>query len=93
MSKSYKKYPVVRQEKINKTDKKINNRKIRHQRIDYSLKGGMYQKLMVGDWHYIWTKQDAIKKYNSCQDNKFFIKQFPTLEDYIDFWEKCCVRK
>lgn len=90
MAKSYKKYPIVKQEKV---DKKIWNRKIRRLDIDFSFKGSLYKKLIPNwdTWQYPWFLDEAIDKYNNSSN--FPNEEFPTLESYIEFWKRCCVRK
>ena len=85
MGKSYKKYPIVRQERV---DKKIWNRAIRRANLDYSLHGSQYKKLMVNfdTWAYMWTLEDAIDSYIPS-------KRFPTLDSWINYWKKVCYRK
>lgn len=96
-SKSYKKYPIVKQEKVDKT---LWNHKIRNLKIEkifeenwedeslFSLKGKQYQKIFPNwnTWQYIWTLEDAIENYHP---NNYF----PTLESWIEYWKKCCFRK
>lgn len=92
MGKSYKKFPVVRQEKI---DKKQYNRKIRHLKSIDVLHGGQYKKLFIcDDWHYIWTKKDAINKYIESLELKIYPStKYNTLEEWLLYWEKCTKRK
>lgn len=51
MSRSYKRYPIVRQERVNK---KTWNRAIRNIKLNYSLKGSQYKKVMPNwdTWQY-----------------------------------------
>lgn len=51
MSRSYKRYPIVRQERANK---KTWNRAIRNIKLNYSLKGSQYKKVMPNwdTWQY-----------------------------------------
>ena len=89
MSKSYKKFPVVRQEKI---DKKESNRRLRNLDIDYCLKGNQYKKIAcVGwNWSYPWTLEEAIAMYETDERIQ---RMHPTKEDYINYWKRCCYRK
>lgn len=85
MSRSYKKTPVIKQEKV---DKKIWNRTLRRKKLSYSLKGSQYKKVMANwnSWQYLWTIEDAINGYIPS-------KHFPTLQSYIEYWKKLCYRK
>lgn len=85
MAKSYKKFPIVRQERV---DKKNWNRKIRNLDIDYCLRGSQYKKIEPNwdNWSYRWSLEEAIDCYKPN-------KQFPTLESWINYWERCCKRK
>jgi hypothetical protein len=89
MSRSYKKFPVTRQDRV---DKKLRNKKLRHLNIDYSIKNGQYRKVIFGgwNWHYRWTLDEAIEDYTSHPEDH---KDFPTLESYIEYWKRCCYRK
>lgn len=89
MGKSYKKFPVVRQEK---TDKHLWNRKVRHTK--YLLQNSQYKKIMSNwdNWHYRWTKEEAIESYKKRYN--YFRDRYPTSKDFIDnYWKKICYRK
>ena len=90
MSKSYKKHPYIVQEKYTKLDKKIHNHQLRQKKIDYAIFGGEYKKIIsqTGNWKYLWTKKDAIESFK--QNGSRF---YSTLDEYINYWEKCCIRK
>lgn len=85
MSRSYKRYPIVRQERV---DKKTWNRAIRNIKLDYSLKGSQYKKVMLNwdTWKYHWTLEEAIKDYQPSE-------RFPTLVSWILYWKKLCLYK
>lgn len=84
MSKSYKKHPVIKQEKF---DKKAYNKIVRHSKLDYSLKGGQYKRLNSDtNWSYEWTLSEAIEKFEPSI-------RFPTLDLWIEYWKRCCLRK
>ena len=89
MAKSYKKFPIVKQEKV---DKKIWNKRLRRQKFDYSLCGSQYKKVFQNwdTWQYRWTKEDAIKEYHKYQHIQ---RMYPTLEEWINYWERLCHRK
>lgn len=85
MSRSYKKYPIIRQERV---DKKVWNRAVRNLELDYSLKGSQYKKIIPNfdTWAYRWTLEEAIKSYIPSS-------RYPTLESWIEYWKRCCYRK
>ena len=90
MGKSYKKFPVVRQEK---EDYHYLNRQIRHMKLEDEIpSGGAYRKIAskCGDWHYPWTKEQAIQEYNQYERIR---KKYETLEDWLNYWKSCVVRK
>lgn len=87
MSRSYKKYPKVKQEKV---DKVIWNRQLRRKLKDSELllRGSQYKKLFPNyeTWQYRWSLEDAIQDYEPSSS-------YPTLEDWIEYWKRCCYRK
>lgn len=85
MSRSYKKYPIIRQERV---DKKVWNRAVRNLELDYSLKGSQYKKIIPNfdTWAYRWTLEEAIKSYIPSS-------RYPTLESWIEYWKRCCYWK
>ena len=85
MSRSYKRYPIVRQERV---DKKTWNRAIRNIELNYSLKGSQYKKVMPNwdTWKYLWTLEEAVRDYQPS-------KRFPTLDSWILYWKKLCLYK
>ena len=85
MSRSYKKYPIIRQERV---DKKVWNRAVRNLKLDYSLRGSQYKKVMINfdTGAYRWTLEEAIKCYIPSN-------RYPTLESWVEYWKRCCYRK
>ena len=92
MSKSYKKYPIVKQEKFRRLDKKYWNRRIRNLDIDYCLNGSQYKKIFQNwnTWQYPWFLEDALKTYH---ENEYWQEEYPNVDDFINYWKRCCVRK
>lgn len=89
MGKSYRKFPVVRQERV---DKEIYNRRFRRLKDGVPYKGGQYKKkYVIDDWHYCWTKEDAILQYE--RDIEWLQDRYPTLDDWLQHWEKSVKRK
>ena len=89
MSKSYKKYPIVRQEK---EDYHYLNRKLRHDKLAEIPNGGSYRKYVdkCHEWKYIWTKEQDICQYN---EDEWIKERFPTLDEWINYWKTCVLRK
>lgn len=88
MSKSYRKYPIVKQEKENYH---YLNRQLRHDKLAKIPKGGAYRRIHSHlHWHYRWSKEQAIQNY--YEDNKIK-ERFPTLELWLNYWKSCCIRK
>lgn len=85
MSKSYKKYPIVRQERA---DSRQSNRYIRHN-IDYDMprKGKFHKKVHANgmNWAYYWSLEDAKKTY---YESEWFQKRFLTLKEYLIWYKK-----
>lgn len=84
MSESYKKHPVITQEKVNK---KLYNRWVRNLNLDYSLKGGQYKRLNSNaNYKYEWTLDKAIYDFKPSAE-------YPTLELWVEYWKTQCLRK
>lgn len=51
----------------------------------------------ICDYRYIWTKNDVIKLANEYQGSEnlrdLYRRIYGTVEDAIEFWKKCVVRK
>lgn len=102
MSRSYKKNPITKDNgKSKKTAKTFAVRKTRRKlkNLDYEIANGKayrkeFESWEIADYVTRWTKEDAINEYES-KSNKYcwFREQWPTLEDYLNYWEKCMHRK
>lgn len=57
MSRSYKRYPKVKQERLTKSDKIILNRRLRHLDIQVAYRGSQYKRRLPNweTWQYRWT--------------------------------------
>lgn len=90
MSRSYKKYPIVRQERV---DRRRSNRYIRHN-LDYELppRGSFHKKVRVDgfNWAYYWSLEDAKQLYKAVP---FLQKQYGTLEEYLIWYRKEVLNK
>lgn len=92
MSRSYKRYPKVKQEKLKKSDKVILNRRLRHLDVHQLFRGSQYKRRLPNweTWQYRWTWEDAIKDWHELD---YLREKYPTLESYRNYYEHCVVRK
>lgn len=92
MSRSYKKFPICK-DPAGKFMKRFANKKVRHT-LDIPS-GGSYKKCFeswdISDWCWIWTKDQAIKDWERAKDNSWVHQK--SLEEYLQYWEKCTKRK
>lgn len=106
MSRSYKKNPVVTDNKNSKDKKRIANQRFRRQiNLDDDMPARPRHKKYTESWDicdYKWrmTREEAIQWYNEqleWQKNKgslvYFLRRYPTLEAWLKYWEKCYRRK
>lgn len=100
MSRSYKKNPYVTDHKRRwtKEKKRLANQSFRQQIArEEELPARPQHKKYAESWDicdYKWrmTKKEAIDWYNQEASN-WFKKRYPTLEDWLKYWEKCYRRK
>ena len=89
MSRSYKKYPIVRQERV---DRCRSNRFIRHN-LDLELppRGKSYKKVHQDgfNWAYYWSLEDAKQLYKA---DPYLQKRY-TLEEYLIWYKKDILSK
>ena len=94
MSRSYKKYNIVKDPSA-KGMKKYANKKVR--RTKNVPNGKAYKKVFeswnISDYQWIWTREEAIETYNEAPADSWIKKHFETLEKYLIYWEKCVKRK
>lgn len=92
MSRSYKRYPKVKQEKLKKSDKVILNRRLRHLDVHQSFRGSQYKRRLPNweTWQYRWTWEDAVEDWYELD---YLRKEYPTLESYRNYYEHCVLRK
>ena len=84
MSRSYKKYPIVRQER---PDPKVSNRYVRHNlNIELSVKGTDYKKIKHSGWNwaYRWSLEDAKQNYKNSE----YLQKKYSLEEYLIWYKK-----
>lgn len=79
MSRSYKKFPIIRQEK---EDYNYLNRRIRRDKDAEISPGSAFKRHSphTRTWAYPWFKEDAIEQY---QNDSYFQEKFPTLEEFL----------
>lgn len=88
MSRSYKKFPVVRQEK---EDNKYSNRKLRRDKFAEISTGGAFKRHSQYTHNgKFWGEKDAINTY---YNRKYFQREFETLEKFliwyrVHYWYK-----
>ena len=100
MSRSYKKNPYVTDHSQGtKSMKRIANRRVRRRlKEDEDMPARLKHKKMTESWDicdYKWrtTREQAIQWYLYECDNPYIKKRYPTLESYLNYWEKCHRRK
>jgi len=104
MSRSYKKNPFVTDHRCGTTKelKRLANRTVRrHVNEMEDMPSRLPHKKMTETWDihdYSWrmTREEAIEWYRYQMEHKaseYFKKRFPTLEAWLNYWEKCHRRK
>lgn len=99
MSRSYKKFPVAKDNgKYSKECKQIANRKFRRNlHLDEKASGNIYKKYTetwdIHDFVSYWPWGNAKATYEHPAEGKRFRKEYPTLEDFRTFWKKEMLRK
>jgi len=98
MSRSVKKHPVCTDGRpgTTKRSKRCANKRVRN--VDFEelpTKGKGYRKVFetydIHDWINRWTKEEAIKDWEKAKERRYW--EGKTFRDYINYWEKCCLRK
>ena len=96
MSRSYKKHPYVTDNSSSGVNKRIANRTFRRNKTKL-YQGGNYKKAYcsynICDYRWRWTEQDAIEYYYSIPPDCYLRRKYPTLDSYLEYQKKCCVRK
>lgn len=98
MSRSYKKTPIAKDSiKSSANNKRIANRVYRHnnkmelhQRKAYRKH---YETWEIHDYVSLYTKEQAIKDYYDREYRYSKRLGYPTLESWLNYWEKCYRRK
>lgn len=98
MSRSYKKIPIAKDStKSSANNKRIANRVYRHnnkmelhQRKAYRKH---YETWKIHDYVSLYTREQAIKDYYDREYKYLKRLGYPTLESWLNYWEKCYRRK
>lgn len=98
MSRSWKKHPYCTDGRPGSTkeSKKFANKKVRNTDLEeLPSKGKGYRKVSetydIHDWINRWTKEEAIENWEKAKEGTYWKNK--TFEDYMNYWEKCCLRK
>lgn len=100
MSRSYKKSPYVtdHKRKSSKINKRLANKRFRRliARTEDAPVGSTYKKYIdswtICDYRWRMTREDAIHWYENVMES-YFKERYPTLKDWLKYWEKCYRRK
>ena len=80
-----------------KGNKKYANKKVRRHKYDLPLKGNGYKKLYesydIIDWINYWSWSEAREQWETADENSWLKKHHPTLQEYYNYWRKCCLNK
>lgn len=81
MSKSYKRFPIVRQKT---EDYRYLNRQLRHDKLAEIPKGGSYRKLKTKahEWAYRWSREQAIQDWNE----NTWIRERYSYDKWMNYW-------
>ncbi len=103
MSRSYKKNPYVTDHKRGSTkhSKSLANRRVRRRLNNEESLGRIQHKKYTETWDicdYKWrmSREEAIEWYESegfGVASGYFKERYPTLELWLEYWEKCYIRK
>ena len=93
MSRSYKKYPVIVQEK---DDMRQWNRSLRHNKLKEIPNGSAYKKdsRRSGVWKYRWSEAEVREHYRRWHHLEgYHPSKFETEDDYVNWYKKEYVYK
>lgn len=99
MSRSIKKHPWVTDHRVKNPYKKAANKKIRTNLFNIPNKGSSFKRYFqsydICDYKFFITKKEAIARYEEALRNQdyWFLKRYPTLEDWLSHWRKCYLNK
>lgn len=101
MSRSFKKNPWFsdHKRKTTKENKQIANRKLRRKVIKFDCAPSRaYHKRAnesydICDWKGRWTKEEAKQAYANGSLSNYIYNHYPTMQDWLNYWAKCCERK
>lgn len=94
MSRSYKKNPWVTDHKAGTTKdtKKFANKTVRHKKNLPSGKAAyrkVFESWNICDYKYMWTWEEAKKKWEESDKDDHIKRRFPDLKSYYRYWLKC----
>lgn len=97
MSRSYKKNAYATDNNSSGKNKRIANRIMRRNK-NILYQGGAYKKSYcswnICDYRFRFDEMDAINYYyEMIKVSSWFIKKYPTLDDYLDYCRKIYIRK
>lgn len=96
MSRSFKKNPIAKDIGFAQAGKTYANRRVRRN-DDSAASRGMYKKIYnswaIHDYISYCSKEQAIAQYRKRENEEYFRKYFPTLESFLECWEKGYRRK
>lgn len=101
MSRSYKKNPWVNnhKRKSTKENKQIANRRVRrmNKNLDWAQSASYYKRQTdswdITDYCWRWTREEARQEYECGKLSNYIYSEYPTVADWLNYWEKCCYRK
>jgi hypothetical protein len=91
MSKSRRKFPLLIQ--ASGTGFKYHNRKLRYDKLVELPNGSAFKKHSPhwsSSWCYRWSREQAIEDWRNSTRLQ---NQFLTLEEWLNYWESCTIRK
>ena len=97
MSRSYKRIPICKDNgKGHKEAKRLANKRFRRSNIDAISKSNFYKKYSesydIADYICYWPKERAINEYQNGF-NEYLKAKYPTLDSFLQYWEKCMIKK
>ena len=101
MSRSYKKNPIVtdHHRRSTRVSKRFASKAFRNRigREDEMAARPQHKKYFssynICDYKTRLTKDEAIEWYYNRDNNPYFYKRYPTLKAWLNYWEKCYIRK
>lgn len=101
MSRSYKKHPFITDHTRNstKSKKRFANKTFRN-KIKYNEEIAIQPQFKkyfcsydICDYRWRWTKQEAYLDYVNGKLSTYIYEHYPTVNDWLNYWRKCCKSK